>query len=222
MPTSGTRTSSISLTVPIIAQTDRYVIIDKPCGLLSVPGKGPDKADCVASRIRQMFPGATGPVTVHRLDMDTSGLIVVALDPETQRAISMQFEARKVEKTYIALLAGDVAGESGTIDEPLRTDIDNRPYQIIDHTHGRPAKTDWRVVAREIDRTRVEFIPRTGRTHQLRVHAAHRRGLNCPILGDRLYGDEDSAPRLMLHAASLSFIDPVSDRRVDFASVVPF
>lgn len=169
-----------------------------------------------------MFPDATGPLTIHRLDMDTSGLIVVALDPETQRAISMQFEARKVEKTYVALLAGEVAGESGTIDEPLRTDIDNRPYQVIDHTHGRPARTDWRVLGREIDRTRVEFNPRTGRTHQLRVHAAHRRGLNCPILGDRLYGDKDSAPRLMLHATSLSFIDPETDRRIDFVSPVPF
>lgn len=221
-PPSGTRSITVSLTVPIIAQTDRYVIIDKPSGLLSVPGKGADKADCVASRIRQMFPDATGPLTIHRLDMDTSGLIVVGLDPETQRAISMQFEARQVEKTYIALLAGDVTGDSGTIDEPLRTDIDNRPYQIVDYTHGRPAITDWRVLAREIDRTRVEFNPRTGRTHQLRVHAAHRRGLNCPILGDRLYGDEDSAPRLMLHAASLSFIDPETNRRVDFTSPVPF
>jgi tRNA pseudouridine32 synthase / 23S rRNA pseudouridine746 synthase len=210
------------LTVPIIAQTNRYVVVDKPSGLLSVPGKGPDKADCVASRIRLMFPDALGPVTIHRLDMDTSGLLVVALDPETHRSISMQFEAREVEKTYVALLAGDVKGESGTIDEPLRTDIDNRPYQIIDHTHGRRAITDWRVLARETDRTRVEFIPRTGRTHQLRVHAAHRRGLNCPILGDRLYGDETSAPRLMLHAETLSFIDPATNRRIDFAAPVPF
>ena len=115
-----------------------------------------------------------------------------------------------------------VVGESGTIDEPLRTDIDNRPYQIIDHAHGRSAITDWRVLARETDRTRVEFTPRTGRTHQLRVHAAHRRGLHCPILGDRLYGDEASAPRLMLHAETLSFIDPETNRRLDFGAPVPF
>lgn len=208
--------------VSIIARTDLYVVVDKPCGLLSVPGKGPGKTDCVAARVRQMFPRAAGPMIVHRLDMDTSGLIVVALDADTQRSLSMQFEARSVEKSYVALVEGDVPGDSGRIDEPLRTDIANRPCQIIDHVHGRPAITDWRVLARETDRTRVEFMPRTGRTHQLRVHAAHRRGLGCPILGDRLYGDPDSAPRLMLHAATLSFVDPAGRRRVEFTSHVPF
>lgn len=208
--------------VSIIARTELYVVVDKPCGLLSVPGKGPDKTDCVAARVRRMFPRAVGPMVVHRLDMDTSGLIVVALDAPTQRSLSMQFEARSVEKSYVALVEGDVPGDSGRIDEPLRTDIANRPCQIIDHVHGRPAITDWRVLARETDRTRVEFMPRTGRTHQLRVHAAHRRGLGCPILGDRLYGDPDSAPRLMLHAATLSFVDPASGRRVEFTSPIPF
>lgn len=208
--------------VSIIARTESYVVVDKPCGLLSVPGKGPGNADCVADRVRRMFPRAAGPMVVHRLDMDTSGLIVVALDAPTQRSLSMQFEARKVEKSYIALVQGDVPADSGRIDEPLRTDITNRPFQIIDHAQGRPAITDWRVLARETDRTRVEFVPRTGRTHQLRVHAAHRRGLGCPILGDRLYGDPDSAPRLMLHAATLSFVDPATNRRVEFSSPVPF
>ncbi len=208
--------------VSIIARTDLYVVVDKPCGLLSVPGKGPDKTDCVAARVRGMFPSAAGPMVVHRLDMDTSGLIVVALDAPTQRSLSMQFEARSVEKSYVALVEGDVPGDSGRIDEPLRTDIANRPLQIIDQAHGRAAITEWRVLARETDRTRIEFVPRTGRTHQLRVHAAHRRGLGCPILGDRLYGDPDSAPRLMLHAATLSIVDPATSRRVEFTSPVPF
>jgi tRNA pseudouridine32 synthase/23S rRNA pseudouridine746 synthase len=169
-----------------------------------------------------MYPRASGPLVVHRLDMDTSGLLVLGLDAGAQRALSMQFEAREVEKTYVALVEGEVRGERGRIDEPMRLDITNRPIHIVDHIHGRQAITEWRVLARETDRTRVELVPQTGRTHQLRVHCAHRRGLNHPILGDRLYGDPDSAPRLMLHARSLSFVDPDSGRRVEFEAPAPF
>jgi len=208
--------------VEIAHESPRYVVVTKASGMLSVPGKGPEKADCVAARIRAMYPMATGPLVVHRLDMDTSGLIVLGLDPEAQRALSMQFEAREVGKSYVALVEGDVRGERGRIDEPMRLDVANRPIHIVDHIHGRQAITDWRVLARETDRTRVELVPHTGRTHQLRVHCASRRGLNRPILGDRLYGDPDSAPRLMLHAAYLSFIDPDSGRRVEFESPAPF
>ena len=188
--------------------------------MLSVPGKGPEKTDCVASRIRVMFPHARGPLVVHRLDMETSGLIVLALDESAQRDLSSQFENRVVEKSYVALLGGSpLAQGSGVVDLPLRPDIENRPVQIVDHVHGRPAKTGWSVLAHEIDRTRVRFTPVTGRTHQLRVHAA--AGIGRPIVGDALYGGEP-AERLMLHAAELSFLEPGTRRRVMYASQVPF
>lgn len=161
------------LGLDVVLATDRFVVVNKPAGLLSVPGKGADKQDCVAARVRQMFPGATGPVTVHRLDMDTSGLIVCALDADAQRALSMQFERREVEKRYVALVDGVVGCESGAIEAPIRADLDNRPYQVIDRSHGRPARTNWKVLSIETDRTRVELIPFTGRTHQLRVHCAY-------------------------------------------------
>lgn len=221
--------------LPIVAATSRYVVVEKPPGMLSVPGKGPHKQDCVCSRVAAMFPRATGPLVVHRLDMETSGLLVFGLDPDAQRALSWQFESRRVEKAYIALLDGEVrcAGECGVVSLPLRTDLDRRPVQIVDWAHGRPARTRWRIIGREIDRTRVRLEPITGRTHQLRVHAAtpaapthspnpEHGGLGCPILGDPLYGDADSAPRLMLHAAWLTFLDPDSGRRVEFESPVPF
>jgi tRNA pseudouridine32 synthase / 23S rRNA pseudouridine746 synthase len=212
----------------VVHKGARFVVLDKPAWLLSVPGKGEDKQDCVASRVRAMFPAATGPLVVHRLDMETSGLIVLGLDEGAQRELSMQFERREVEKAYVALL-GEPAddrggprrapGDWGMITLPMRTDIDNRPRQIIDHVHGRTAVTRWEVVAHETDRVRVRLVPETGRTHQLRVHMAV--GLGRPIVGDRLYGGE-AAPRLMLHAARLSFIEPGGRRRVEFESAAPF
>jgi len=203
--------------LPIVRRDDRFVVIDKPSGLLSVPGKGPDKADCVASRVREMFPSATGPLTVHRLDMDTSGLILLALDAEAHRTLSMQFEARTVSKAYIALLAGIIEPDEGEIDLPIRADIDNRPRQIHDPILGKPSRTRYRVLERAGGITRVEFTPITGRSHQLRVHAAHELGLGTPILGDALYGGPappESADRLMLHATSLEFDDPTDGSRV--------
>lgn len=210
------------LTVPVIHGGERYVVIDKPAGLLSVPGKGEEKQDCAVSRVRGMFPRASGPMVVHRLDMDTSGLLVIALDEESQRELSRQFEERITEKRYVALLEGAIEGEVGEISLPLRADISNRPYQIVDLEQGREAVTRWRVLAREVDRTRVEFEPVTGRSHQLRVHAA--KGLGVPILGDVLYGKPpgSGAERLMLHAARLSFMEPGTVRRVEFESGVPF
>ncbi len=202
----------------------RYVVVDKPAWMLSVPGKGEHKQDCVASRIAAMFPRASGPLIVHRLDMETSGLLVLGLDPEAQRELSRQFEARRVEKTYTALVDGLVERDAGTIDLPLRPDVNRRPIQIVDPRGGREALTHWRVVSRETDRTRIEFRPVTGRTHQLRLHAATPResaGLGHPIIGDALYGGPP-APRLMLHAGRLSFLDPDSGRRVEFESAVPF
>lgn len=208
--------------LPIIHSTDRYVVIDKPSGLLSVPGKGEANQDCVAARVARLFPKAHGPLIVHRLDMDTSGLIVLGLDPDAQRDLSGQFERREVDKAYIALVEGIVHSNSGTIDVPMRTDIDNRPYQIIDRIHGKPSLTHWTVLSLETDRTRLRMVPHTGRTHQLRVHAAH---MGHPIIGDVLYGsisDRARAGRLMLHAAEIAFCEPGTSRAVRFESRPPF
>jgi tRNA pseudouridine32 synthase/23S rRNA pseudouridine746 synthase len=203
----------------IIFAGPRYVVVNKPAGLLSVPGRGDDKADCVAARVRLAFPHASGPLIVHRLDMDTSGLIVLGLDPHAQRYLSIQFERRRVEKSYTALVAGLVLPDVGLIDLPLRADWPNRPRQIVCFQQGRPAQTRFRVAARETDRTRLRLDPLTGRTHQLRVHLADPRGLGHPILGDPLYAtgpDRDEHPRLMLHAAALSFRPPGERRMRDF------
>ncbi len=194
--------------LPVVHATDRFVVVNKPAGLLSVPGKGPDKQDCVAARVARMFPRASGPLVVHRLDMDTSGLIVVALDAEAQRELSRQFEQREVEKAYVALVEGIVPADRGTIDAPIRLDINRRPYHLVDPVHGAPSLTHWTVLSFETDRTRLRFVPHTGRTHQLRVHAAH---IGHPIIGDPLYGRrEHPEQRLMLHAAELAFRDPGS------------
>ena len=209
----------------IIHATDRYVVIDKPSGLLSVPGIGPHKQDCAVARVRAMFPRSEGPLVVHRLDMETSGLLVFGLDADAQRELSGQFERRVPSKSYVALVDGVLDADEGRIDLPMRPDVANRPWQMIDHIHGRGAVTMFRVMAREIDRTRVRLEPVTGRAHQLRLHAAtmrHQGGLGAPILGDPLYGDATAAPRLMLHAARLSFLDPATEARVEFESPVPF
>lgn len=234
--------------VTVIHATPRYAVIEKPPYFLSVRGKAPEKQDCVEVRVRAMFPDATGPLIVHRLDWETSGLLVFGLDAASQRDLSMQFEARTVAKTYTALLHGLLPNDTGEIDLPLRVDIDNRPFQVVDFEHGRAARTLYRVLARETDRTRVEFVPITGRTHQLRVHAAFRdgsnlwpghdgdvkslaqappairQGLAAPILGDPLYGQAVTAPgeRLCLHATTLAFDDPQTRERVEFRSACPF
>jgi len=212
----------------VIYADSRLVVIDKPSGMLSVPGKGAEKQDCAVARVRGMFPLASGPMVVHRLDMDTSGLLVVALDAATQRELSRQFEARLTSKRYVALVEGSVREDAGEICVPLRADIENRPMQIVDFVHGREAVTRYRVLGREIDRTRVEFEPVTGRSHQLRVHAALPRslaggapgGLGCPIVGDVLYGT--AAERLMLHAKRLEILDPETGAKMRFESAAPF
>ncbi|MBL8763411.1 MAG: RluA family pseudouridine synthase [Phycisphaerae bacterium] len=209
--------------IRVVHATDAYAVVDKPHRMLSVPGKGPNNADCAAARVAAMFPRATGPMVVHRLDMDTSGLIVFALDAPTQRALSAQFERRRVEKAYVALVDGEVPVESGVIDVPVRADLARRPMQIVDPTFPHGAQTSFRVLAYEADRTRVEFTPRTGRTHQLRVHAAYAGpgGWDArrphPILGDVLYGPGTDAPRLMLHATRLAFAEPATGRWVGFS-----
>lgn len=213
----------------VVAYTDRYAVIDKPSGMLSVPGKGPEKTDCAAARVRLIFPNATGPLVVHRLDMETSGLLVFGLDEDAQKDLSSQFERRVVEKAYTALVEDSLSRlwqgpdpldrEEGEVSLPMRGDLDRRPLQVIDPENGREAITRWRVMARETDRIRIRFKPVTGRTHQLRVHAAG--GLGHPIIGDELYGGPE-AERLMLHASELSFLEPGTERRVEFKSPAPF
>ncbi|MCP3062154.1 pseudouridine synthase [Myxococcus sp. K38C18041901] len=200
---------------------DRWlVVIAKPHGLLSVPGREATLNDSVLTRLQARYPDATGPLLVHRLDLDTSGLLVAALDARTHSALQHQFVHREVHKRYIAWVDGIVSGEQGRIDFPMRVDLDDRPRQIHDPIHGKPAVTEWRVLERLGDRTRVAFFPLTGRTHQLRVHAAHPLGLGAPIVGDRLYGRD--AERLLLHAESLTLLHPGTGERVTFDCPAPF
>jgi len=206
----------------IVYHDAAIVVVRKPGGMLSVPGRGPEKRDCVTSRLRGLFPDMIQQPAVHRLDMATSGLMLLARTLEAHRRLSREFAGRRVEKVYIAVLEGEVAGESGRIDLAFRLDPDNRPYQVYDPVRGKAGVTLWRVLARDGGRTRVEFIPRTGRTHQLRLHAAHELGLGCPIVGDSLYGKGRRGDPMLLHAAALGFIHPVSGRAMRFHSPPPF
>ena len=210
------------LLLAIVHDDPEFVVVDKPSGMLSVPGRGPDKTDCVAARVRRMFPGCIEQPAVHRLDMDTSGLLVVARTAEAHRRLSMQFRTRETSKRYVALLDGELASESGTIELPFRLDIDNRPYQILDEVHGKLGITHWQKIGVENGRTRVCFVPITGRTHQLRVHAAHARGLGIPIVGDPLYGNGTGPAQLKLHACELGFRHPSLEQPLSFASSPPF
>jgi tRNA pseudouridine32 synthase / 23S rRNA pseudouridine746 synthase len=221
--------SPVPLHIHILHATDRFVVINKPSGLLSVPGKA--IADCVAARVQAHFPNATGPLIVHRLDMETSGLMVFGLDAAAQRDLSMQFERRSVEKNYVAVLAGNIERDEGEITLPIRADLSRRPIQIVDFVQGSPSVTRYRVLSRDETRrtTRVEFTPLTGRSHQLRLHSAAPReidgkpgGLGCPILGDPLYGDKDAASRLLLHASRLAFDEPGTGLRVRFECEAEF
>lgn len=193
-------------------------VVDKPAGMLSVPGKLMD--DSAYTRYRERHPEATGPIVVHRLDQETSGLLVFAKDKATHKALQEQFAKHDIEKCYIALLDGILASDEGEVELPMRPNVDDRPRQMIDHEHGRPAHTLYRVLARENGETRVLLRPLTGRTHQLRVHASHHAGLNTPIVGDRLYGTP--AARLMLHAASITLTHPATGERITIESAPPF
>ncbi len=204
----------------IVFEDEALVVIDKPVGLLSVPGRDPSCPDSVLTRLRARHPHATGPLLVHRLDLDTSGLLVAALDARTHADLQRQFLLREVHKRYVAWLQGAVASDGGTIELAFRVDVNDRPRQIYDPVHGKKGTTDWQVLERRGDRTRVAFHPRTGRTHQLRVHAAHPLGLGAPIVGDRLYGREDV--RLFLHAELLTFRHPASGQHVSFERAASF
>jgi tRNA pseudouridine32 synthase/23S rRNA pseudouridine746 synthase len=200
----------------IVHQDPEFVVVNKPSGFLSVPGRGPDKVDSVATRVRNLYPGCIEQPAVHRLDMDTSGLMVVALSKASQRNLSMQFQQRETSKRYIALLEGKLELRGGTIRLPFRLDIDNRPFQIYDEIHGKLGVTHWERLEIENSQTRVAFIPVTGRTHQLRVHSAHERGLGVPIVGDPLYGTGTGPGQLKLHACGLRFQHPTSGESLAF------
>ena len=207
------------LELEVLYEDDDLMVVHKPAGLLSVPGKL--DTDSVWQRIRQSCPDATGPLVVHRLDMATSGLLVVAKTKRVHQNLQAQFLHRTVEKRYVALLDGIVRQPEGEISLPLRPNPADRPRQVVDPVHGKPAVTRYRVLGYEAGgRTRVAFFPQTGRTHQLRVHAAHPSGLDAPIVGDMLYGK--AADRLYLHAESLSFTHPVTGERLTIEKAAEF
>ena len=204
---------------PVILHEDHeLVFVDKPSGLLSVPGKGDHMADCMIARLRAMFPEI---LLVHRLDLDTSGVMVFARSPHAQRHLGLQFEKRQTRKIYIARVAGQVAGRQGRVDLPLTVDWPNRPRQMVCHETGRPAQTDWALIRHEEEASRLRLMPETGRSHQLRVHML---AIGHPILGDPLYatGAALDHPRLMLHAQSLRLRHPDGGKGLTISAPVPF
>lgn len=202
----------------ILYLDDDILVADKPSGLLSVPGRGEDRADCLIARLRAGHPNV---LLVHRLDLDTSGVIVFALTPQAQAHLGKQFEERKTQKRYVALVAGHPSEPKGRVDLPLTVDWPNRPRQMVCHETGRPAQTDWRVLKTEGENTRMLLKPLTGRSHQLRVHML---ALGHPILGDPLYatGAARDYPRLMLHAEELRLRHPTTGAAMTFRAPVPF
>lgn len=204
----------------ILYEDEWIVAVEKPSGMLSVPGK--NDLDSVQQRLRLMYPDATGPLVVHRLDMATSGILLAAKDKDVHARLQSQFETRSILKEYIAILDGVPQKEGGMIDLPICLNPLDRPRQMVDFENGKPAITEYKVEYIKNGRAKVVFKPHTGRTHQLRVHSAHVLGLGCPISGDELYGNPDSAPRLCLHASRLVFRHPVSDKEVEIVSPCPF
>ncbi|UWR22218.1 RluA family pseudouridine synthase [Sulfitobacter sp. S190] len=202
----------------ILHEDSQVVLVDKPSGLLSVPGKGPHLADCLLSRVQAAFPDA---LLVHRLDRDTSGVMIFALTPHAQRHLGLQFEKRMTRKTYVARVWGVPAEKTGTVDLPLIVDWPNRPLQKVCHETGKSAQTDWRVVKDEQTTARVRLTPHTGRSHQLRVHML---ALGHPILGDPFYatGPARAFDRLMLHSEELRFKHPEGGRSVKIRTPAPF
>lgn len=194
----------------IVYEDDEIVIVNKPAEFLSVPGK--TITDSVQERIRVLYPEATGPLLVHRLDMSTSGLLLVAKTKEAHKNLQLQFIKRSVKKRYVALLDGEINRDNGLIDLPLRVDLDDRPRQLVCYEHGKPAQTKWEVVEVKNGKTRIHLFPLTGRTHQLRVHCAHQLGLQKPIIGDDLYGVKSN--RLHLHAQVLEFRHPLTKKEM--------
>jgi tRNA pseudouridine32 synthase/23S rRNA pseudouridine746 synthase len=209
---------AIDKVIEILYEDDYLLAIHKPHELLSVPGI--NVQDSVYTRMQVKYPNATGPLIVHRLDMNTSGIMLIAKNKDIHKQLQGQFIKRKVKKEYTAILEGILKQEKGSIDLPLRVDLEDRPRQLVCYEHGKPAQTQWEVIAQSSQHTKIRFFPITGRTHQLRVHAAHPQGLNTPILGDDLYGNK--GVRLHLHASKLTFQHPITkeimviEKREDF------
>ncbi|TAL25826.1 MAG: RluA family pseudouridine synthase [Aquabacterium sp.] len=210
-----------SPTVPVVHADAQLLVLDKPSGLLSVPGRGPQNQDCLSARAQRAWPDA---LVVHRLDMSTSGLIVMGRGTDAQRRLSMAFERRLVHKRYVAVVDGLVDADSGEVGLPLICDWPNRPRQMVDHDRGKPALTRWRVLSRDeaTGSTRVELEPVTGRSHQLRVHL---QALGHPILGDEFYAHPAAharSPRLLLHASRITLPHPATGEEASFESPPPF
>lgn len=202
----------------ILYEDPAVIVVDKPAGLLTVPGKLENRQDCLITRLQAARWDA---LTVHRLDCDTSGVIIFARTKQAQGFLGQEFEQRRAEKTYIARLKGHLQPDAGTVDLPIGSDWDYRPRQKVDPEHGRPAVTDWQVLDRSVGETRVRLTPHTGRSHQLRVHML---ALGHPILGDQIYAPETLGhhPRLMLHAWGLSVHHPTSGEWMTFTAPLPF
>ena len=206
---------------PRLVYEDAWLlVVDKPGGLLSVPGRHEPLRDSVLVRLRRQYPDASGPLAVHALELETSGLLLLARDPASHAALQRQFARREADRRFVAWLDGHIAGDQGVIELPLRADREDRRRQCVDPLHGKRAITEWRVTQRTGSWTRVSLWPRTWLTHQLRVHAVHPLGLGAPIVGDRLYGNDGS--RLMLHAEALTFIHPHTGARLELESRAPF
>ena len=209
--------------IHLIYEDEHVLVLDKPSGLLSIPGRGPDKQDCLLARVQAVYPGT---LLVHRLDMATSGLLIMARSPALQKQLGHCFEKRQVSKRYQAVVLGDMgsAGTTGLIDLPVRIDWLNRPRSIICHEHGKPSLTQWTSLGTGPwpDTTRLLLEPHTGRTHQLRVHTL---ALGHPMVGDPLYAPTDPpifAPRLLLHAWQLALTHPVTQQPMHWEAPLPF
>ncbi len=208
--------------IPIIYEDEWLIAVNKPPGLLSIPGRYYHTQDSVLSRLRNLFPDGEKLLAVHRLDGETSGILLIARDLQTYKQLSQQFQKRGVHKVYEAVLNGVVNTEKGVIELPLWGNPENRPYQEVNWEYGKPSVTNFRVVGREGNYSRLEFIPLTGRTHQLRVHAADEKGLGVPIVGDKLYGCSTGVSRLHLHARELYFQHPQLGKRMHLHVETPF
>ena len=204
----------------ILYEDAGFVVVNKKSGMLSVPGR--EVKDSVVNRVKTMYPDVIVHPEVHRLDMDTSGLMVVSRNSTSHRHLSIQFQDRLTKKRYEALLEGVVEAEGGVIELPFRLDIDNRPIQVYDEIHGKMGKTIWEKLAVEGEYTRVSFSPITGRTHQLRLHASHEKGIGIPIVGDPFYGNGSGPGQMKLHACDLSFTHPETGELMSFTSAPPF
>ena len=223
------------LGLDIVYRDEDIIVVNKQAGLLSVPGRGPEKQDCVVNRVRRLFPACMEQPAVHRLDMETSGLMLLAFNRAAHRELSRQFQEGEVSKEYVALLDGVLARkgipEEGRMELSFRLDVDRRPHQVWDSIYGKKSITEWKVLGVQDYRapdggrrpaTRILFLPRTGRTHQLRLASADGHGFGVPIIGDSLYGRKEEGERLMLHASRLCFAHPAAGRRMTFESPAPF